>query len=275
MFHYVESIQNTRGDCLIGFFVKAVDPATGSVADIYADESSTPIVTASGVPNAAAVDSDGNVSFYVESGEYHLDIYATDGDTFVKRVERVPMITPGDFVTDGQLADTTGAAMIGTASGGTVEEDLGTLSDTHSEFVDNLADTGGAALVGTSGGGTVQAAVDRIGTFVGYDAGSGGVVTQLTSKSTNVTINKRCGQITTHNASLGAGGAVAFFVNNSTVAATDVITANLQSAAIANYDIRVGQPSAGFFVVVIINNTGGALAEALVINFAVIKAVAS
>lgn len=91
MFHYFNSITNVRGDGLVGYFVKAADTSTGDVVDIFADESSTPIVSVSGVANAAQVDTDGNVSFWIAPGEYHLDIYDTEATSLVKRIENVPM----------------------------------------------------------------------------------------------------------------------------------------------------------------------------------------
>ena len=59
------------------------------------------------------------------------------------------------------------------------------------------------------------------GKAIGYV--SGGAVTQLTSKSTGVTLNKPCGAITLHNASLTGDAEVTFTVTNSEVAATDVV----------------------------------------------------
>lgn len=98
MFHYFEAITNTRGDALIGYYVKAVDTTSGDVASIYADDNATPIISVSGIADAAQVDSDGNASFYVVGGEYHLDIYATDGTTLVKRIENVPMTSAATVV---------------------------------------------------------------------------------------------------------------------------------------------------------------------------------
>jgi hypothetical protein len=86
MYHYFNSLTNTRGDALIGYFVKAIDVVTNSEITIYADANATPIVSVSGVDNAARVDSDGNLSFYLNtSGDFNLDVYATDATTFVKR----------------------------------------------------------------------------------------------------------------------------------------------------------------------------------------------
>lgn len=109
---------------------------------------------------------------------------------------------------------------------------------------------------------------------IGYATGSGGTVTQLTSKSTSVTINKSNGNIVTHNENLGNGSRVFFTVNNSKVEAGDVVIAHRSSGGTANsYDINVMQIAAGSFGIGIHNISGGALAEAFTINFAVIKAV--
>src|SRR5690242_8381029 len=103
MYHYVNAVTNTKGDALIGYYVKAVDSVTGNTASLYADANSTPIVSVSGVANAAKVDSDGNASFYIAGGQYHLDIYATDATTFVRRIQNIPMV---DFtVAAGNVAD--------------------------------------------------------------------------------------------------------------------------------------------------------------------------
>ena len=111
---------------------------------------------------------------------------------------------------------------------------------------------------------------------LGYGTGSGGTVTQLTSKSTGVTLNKTNGQIISHNAALGASSEVAFTVTNSTVAATDVIILSKASGgASAKYDLYVGAVAAGSFDVVIRNVTAASGSDAITINFAVIKAVTS
>lgn len=109
---------------------------------------------------------------------------------------------------------------------------------------------------------------------IGYATGAGGTVTQLTDKSTLVTLNKACGKITTHNANLNAGASVAFLVANSTIEATDVIVVNITSATIGvKYRLDYGVHSAGNAYVNITNVTAGNLAEAIDLNFAVFKAV--
>jgi hypothetical protein len=110
---------------------------------------------------------------------------------------------------------------------------------------------------------------------LGYGTGAGGTVTQATSKSTGVTLNKVTGQITTHNASLGANTTVIFTVTNSVVAATDVVSLAIGSGGTAGaYQLWISATAAGSFNIAL-RNIAGALSEALVINFAVIKAVAA
>jgi len=79
------------------------------------------------------------------------------------------------------------------------------------------------------------------------------------------------------NASLAAAALVAFVVTNSAVAATDTINLNLASgnAAPGSYRYWVEGIAAGSFKIVVENRSGGALAEALLFNFAVLKAVAA
>jgi len=124
--------------------------------------------------------------------------------------------------------------------------------------------------------GTVAAATATFSTSFGYTTGAGGAITQGTNKATPVTIDKLCGQITTHGATLNASTAISFTVNNSLVAATDTVILNIQSGATANaYLFSVQAVSAGSFVIYLRNNSVSGLAETIVFNFAVIKAVAS
>jgi hypothetical protein len=109
---------------------------------------------------------------------------------------------------------------------------------------------------------------------VGYATGQGGAVTQLTSKATGVTLDKLCGQITTHNAALAAGAEVTFVVTNNTVAATDVPVLAIASGGTAGaYDVIVSAVGAGSFSVTITNLSAGSLSQALVLNFVIIKSV--
>jgi hypothetical protein len=107
----------------------------------------------------------------------------------------------------------------------------------------------------------------------GYITGDGGTVTQATSKATAVTLNKKCGQITMNAASLAAATTVTFTLTNSTIAATDLLVLNHVSGGTAGSYLLNAQCGAGSASINVRNVTAGALAEAIVIGFAVIKAV--
>lgn len=105
---------------------------------------------------------------------------------------------------------------------------------------------------------------------VGYATGAGGAVTQITSRTTGVTLNKTAGAITLVSAA-GSATAATFTVTNSTVAATDVIILN-QKSGTDLYDLMVTAVAAGSFNLTF-RTTGGTTTETPVLNFAVIKAV--
>lgn len=106
----------------------------------------------------------------------------------------------------------------------------------------------------------------------GYAVGAGGTVTQATNKSTGATLNTRCGTITMNGAELAADTTVSFTLTNSQIAATDVVVLNHASAGTAGAYTLNAQAAAGSASINVRNVTGGALSEAIVIRFAVIKA---
>lgn len=112
---------------------------------------------------------------------------------------------------------------------------------------------------------------------MGYDTGAGGTVTQATSNTTAVTINKACGTIVTNNSGYaGLGAITSFTVNNSTVAATDSIVIQRASGGTnAVYIIFVDSVGAGSFVVCVQNTSASTLNEALTLSFVIIKATIS
>ena len=113
----------------------------------------------------------------------------------------------------------------------------------------------------------------RNSTGLGYGAGSGGTVTQATSKATAVTLNKPSGQITMDAAALAAGASVTFIVNNSTVTYADITTVNLVGGVSSseNYRIENENTNTGLFRVRVTNLSAGSLSESAVLNFCVIK----
>lgn len=107
---------------------------------------------------------------------------------------------------------------------------------------------------------------------IGYATGAGGTITQITSRTTGVTINKTTGAITLVSAA-GSGTFETFTVTNSTVAATDVVIVN-QKSGTDKYQIFVTAITAGSFDITFAT-TGGTTTEQPVFNFAVIKGVTS
>ena len=105
---------------------------------------------------------------------------------------------------------------------------------------------------------------------LGYATGSGGTVTQATSRTTGVTLNKTNGAITLVSAA-GLATFQSFTVTNSTVAATDVVRVT-QKSGTDLYQIFVTATAAGSFQITYAT-TGGITLEQPVFNFAVIKGV--
>jgi hypothetical protein len=114
---------------------------------------------------------------------------------------------------------------------------------------------------------------------IGYATGAGAVVTQITSRTTGVTINAMCGRITTHTTSLAAEAAAAFTVTNSSVEANDVVVACIRSGSNGgNTVVQVTTVAAGSFQLSVMNNNaaaGTAETGAIIINFVIIKAAVS
>jgi len=109
---------------------------------------------------------------------------------------------------------------------------------------------------------------------MGYTSSAQGQVTQLTSKSTAVTLNKSAGQITMNNAALAGAINVAFTLNNSTIGANDVLIVNVAggNATAGTYNVFTSTLTTGSATIVLRNISGGSLSEAVVLNFAIIHA---
>jgi len=121
-------------------------------------------------------------------------------------------------------------------------------------------DNSGNVLVTGSGG-------------LGYGTGSGGTVTQTTNKGTSVTLNKPCGSITMNSASLASNATVSFAVNNSLFSLNDTVLVTLRGGygGFGSYQVWTAGNTSGQFYINIRNNTAGALAEGIVLEFAIIK----
>jgi len=123
----------------------------------------------------------------------------------------------------------------------------------------------GATTPSTVEGTTIYADVE-----IGYAAAAQGAVTQLTSKSTAVTLNTSAGQITMNAASLAATTNVTFTLTNSTISAKDVLLLTVTNGTSASYNAFVSSMAAGSATITLRNISAGPLAEAVVLNFAII-----
>jgi hypothetical protein len=106
---------------------------------------------------------------------------------------------------------------------------------------------------------------------IGYTAAAQGTVTQLTDKTTAVTLNKSMGRITMANAALAGNTAVSFTMNNSLISTNDTIIVNISGGATTGaYTTYVTSMTAGSAILTLRNLTGTSYSEAVILNFSVI-----
>ena len=151
-------------------------------------------------------------------------------------------------------SDGSGAVQVGGSDAITITSGLA------ATFPSNVSVTGNVSLTAAT-------------STLGYGTGSGGTVTQLTSKSTTVTLNKSTGQITMNNAALAANTTAAFLFSNSLLGSSDVLVVSLANFN-TNYNLWA-QVGSGGATICLRNISAGSLSEAVTINFAVIKGVTS
>lgn len=114
--------------------------------------------------------------------------------------------------------------------------------------------------------------VDNTAWLPGNDPlpGSGGSATQLTSKTTGVTLNKRVGRIVMSAAALASNSVVSFTFTNSTISQYDVVGVVIASSNTPlGYLISVDAVTNGSCRVNLKNISAGSLSDALVLNFVV------
>ena len=108
----------------------------------------------------------------------------------------------------------------------------------------------------------------------GYAVGSGGAVTQATSRATGVALSKLTGTIQPFNVALAAGSVTTFTLSNTLLAATDLVLINqVGGVVLANYVFSTGTPIAGTSVVICYRNIAAvALGDTVLFKFTVVKA---
>jgi hypothetical protein len=107
---------------------------------------------------------------------------------------------------------------------------------------------------------------------LGYTPAAQGTVTQATSKSTAVTLNKSAGVITMNNASLATATNATFTLNNNLISANDTVILTIAGGQTTpgSYNVFANSLAAGSVSITLRNISGGSLSEAIVINFALI-----
>jgi hypothetical protein len=109
---------------------------------------------------------------------------------------------------------------------------------------------------------------------IGYAAGAQGTVTQLTDKSTGVTLNKSAGRITMNNAALAGGAVATFTLTNSLISTNDTIIVCVSSVTTGStagaYTTYVSNMTAGSAAITLRNLSATSYSEAVIINYAII-----
>jgi hypothetical protein len=171
-----------------------------------------------------------------------------------------PYVNAAGYNNNSVLGD---IAIVGTPSGNLVVGANG--SNAGLRFI-NASNT-----ITTLGNFYLKGAAEKFG----YDTGAGGTVTQLTNKSTGVTLNRPTGLITTANSILNADTTATFTLTNSVISSTDIILLQHVSGGTNGSYTLNAFPGAGSAVISIRNITGGNLTQQPVIRFVVIRSVNS
>ena len=188
------------------------------------------------------------------------------------------LITPAlGTPASGTLTNCTGLPAAGVVGGALVSG--GALGTPASGVLTNC--TGSPALTAPALGAATGTSLAVTGLLkssgtagVGYATGAGGTVTQATSKTTAVTINKLCGRITMSGNNMTANEEVQFLVNNTTSADGDTVIINYYGGGTYGaYFIQAGQVTTNAFTISVRNVSAGTLGEAISMGFSIIKAV--
>lgn len=213
-----------------------------------------------GVQNFIINNTDAGTGSYIEMG---LRNGAASADGLLFRTLGTGFTTSGmNFQDGGFIATSTnlsGGLSIGTqASADFRVYTNNTLRTTWAAATGNISTTG---QVLSSGGG------------IGYTTGAGGTVTQLTSRTTSVTLNELCGNITMFSAAQAANAIITFTLTNSFIAATDYLLVQHISATNGGAWVFSTVCAAGSATITITNSSNASITSATPLRFFVLKAV--
>ena len=203
------------------------------------------------------------------------------GVVFTGSFSGITALTSDGFYTSAAAAGLTLTNNDLLADGTDTNIDIDLIPKGTGEVNISKVDIDGGAIDGTVIGGATPAAgtfTDALATDnVGYTTGNGGTVTQLTSRTTGVTLNAPSGQITLVADSISGLSSQEFTLTNSYIAATDVVLVSFGSGLTATtYDVTVTETSAGSCKISVHNvNKSATPSDTPVINFVVFKGVNS
>lgn len=211
----------------------------------------TPMAFYTGGTERIRIDTSGNLGLGTDTPYARLDVAGTSGVT--SRISNMAdSLRGGKFVVTGAAGSGT-FFVTSTSNGYALTFGIDNIEKARIDVDGSFKMTGGAGM--------------------GYGTGSGGTVTQATSKATGVTLNKPVGRITMAATALAAATTAEFTFSNSLLAAEDMLVMSIigGAATAAAYHIGTRSFTTGSCVIGVRNITGASLSEAIQINFAIIK----
>lgn len=204
--------------------------------------------------------------------------------TFTGSFSGITSITSDSFATSAAAAGVTLTNNDLLADGTDTNIDIDLIPKGTGEVNISKVDIDAGAIdgttIGASSASTVKGTTIEATTSIGYATGTGGTVTQTTSRTTGVTLNKICGEIVLVAAGITGHEADEFTLTNSTIGANDVVVVCIKSGAAGAtrkyYHTQVVAVAAGSCVISVGNIDNNAIgSESPVLSFAVIKGVVS